>query len=48
MPKAIKETFINLPVLSIKEQKKYAGKHVALVGSEIVAVGKSSNLDSLM
>ena len=40
--KKIEETFITLPALSVTEKKKYAGKHVALVGSKIEAVCKSS------
>lgn len=34
--------FINIPRLTIEEQKQYVGKHVALVDGEIVASGKTS------
>ena len=34
--------YINIPFLSIDQQKQYAGKHVALVNGEIVASGKTS------
>ena len=38
----MEETFLNVPQISLEEQEKYQGKHVAIIEGKVVASGSTS------